>query len=218
MTAKELAHKVLWAEGDQGEENRRRPALAEVERGKVTGPTLRLEVTLKSGDVPLRFLGAVHRFAAGEMTLKLDGPASWMDWESLVGREASLHGEPLEAAQGMVIKGKVVRARKGEGADSRAVVVVALAKVRAKDLRALEARLLRPPKDIKGLWERWDKTQNRAAVAKVGSQSLYLFGLILLVAGLVMHSRQGFGYLPVLLMGAGGGIVAAKLLWSFFKK
>jgi hypothetical protein len=145
--------------------------------------SLVLEVGLQPGEVPLRIPVAVQNFAAGLLTLKVTQALPWVDWDAVSGHDSRLLLPEAGAEKAGVMEGKVAWIRQPDPEGASIFLGVAMTQPASQVQQALEDRVLHTPKDMKDLWQQWDRVQVKTRRATVSSTLLLVLGVALLAAG-----------------------------------
>ncbi len=145
-----------------------------------------LEIDDPAGGAPTR-LPVILKNLSGEIaTLELVEFYLLKGWQDLEGRHAALcllepeHRAPVHIQGAVAWKGFT-----GEGRP-RLALGLELAQPTPAIRKLLEKFAVHTPKDIKGLWERWDEVRETAPPPLV-DRKLYFAGLGLLLAGLALQ-------------------------------
>ncbi len=181
------------------------------------GASLILEIGLKPGEVPLRLPVVVQNFAAGVLTLKVSQSVGWVEWETLAGHESLLRLPATRSGAVESILGKISWIKESGPEGVSVFLGMELAQPTPEVQKLLEDEILHTPKDIKDLWQQWDRVQVKNRRSGLMAVGLLGIGAALLAAGggmlAVFHSLpEAYGYVTL----AAGGfltLVAAICLW-----
>jgi hypothetical protein len=189
----------------------------EMETSQSSGMVLEID---GAGAGPLQFPATVRNFAADLVTLEVHEYWGEAMGPSLVGRGGSLHLTPAGSDSSLSIPGTVTWARDDNGS-APLILGLKLDRSVLTAPRALEALLPQKPRDIQGLWERWDQTKGKpVSKAAFTPMQHYLAGLGLLVGGLTLQLHGGktltlFGAAAVVY---GGVVIGSTALWHWWRK
>lgn len=176
-----------------------------------------LEIGLKPGEVPLRLPVIVQNFSAGLLTLKVTESFAWVDWDTVSGHESWLRLPATGSGAGEAITGKVSWIKQ-PGQEGAAVFLgMQLSQPTLQVQKFLEDEVLHTPKDIKGLWQQWDRIQVKSRRSAAAGWIALFFGLVLLAAGGGMAAAPGrfpppyaYGFLA-----AGGILTLVAAVWTW---
>jgi len=177
-----------------------------------------LEVGLKPGEVPLRFPVAVQNFAGSLLTLRVTRALPWVEWDMLSGQDLRLHlpGGGPDAVES--IAGKLMWVKQSGGADSAIFLGVEVTQPTSQVQALLEDRVLRAPRDIKDLWQQWDRMKVKSRRSAAAWLTFLLLGLLLLAlgGGILSMGRfpETYGYASL----AAGGLLTLVAGFRFWRQ
>jgi hypothetical protein len=177
----------------------------------------------RPGKATRQFPAVIRNLTAGVASLEVINPLALMEWEDLKGQGGRLrvlangNGEPID------FPGKVVRVRHfARGRDKGLLSLdLVLEQSTAAAQKLLTEHIPNRPRDIQGLWERWDQAQQTSAQRVALPTRLGFVGVTLLFCGLIMRTG-GAGPHQLLawmfwLMGTLGVLGQILLLWRSIK-
>jgi len=177
----------------------------------------------RPGKATRQFPAVIRNLTAGVASLEVSSPLALMEWEDLKGQGGRLrvrangNGEPIN------FPGKVVRVRHfARGRDKGLLSLdLILEQPTAAAQKLLNEHIPNRPRDIQGLWERWDQARQPSAQRVALPIRLGFVGVTLLFCGLIMHPggagpHQLFAWI-FWLMGTLGVLGQILLLWRGVK-
>ncbi|MGO9620764.1 MAG: hypothetical protein ACLPT6_05095 [Desulfobaccales bacterium] len=192
-------------------------------RGSSRGPSDVLLQIGPSGKPTRQFPAVIRNLRAGVASLEVSNPLALMEWEDLNGQggrlrvPANVNGEPVN------FPGKVVRVRHCARSRDKGLLSIDLVldQPTAAAQKLLNEHIPNCPRDIQGLWERWDQARQPSAQRAALPTRLGFAGVTLLFCGLIMHTGRA-GSHPLIawifwLMGTLGVVGQILLLWKGIK-
>jgi hypothetical protein len=171
------------------------------------------------GKTTRQFPAVIRNLQAGVASLEVINPLALMEWKDLKGQGGRLrmpangNGEPVN------FPGKVVRVRHfARGRDKGLLSLdLVLDQSTAAAQKLLNEHIPNRPRDIQGLWERWDQARQPSAQRAAIPTLLGFVGVTLLFCGLIMHTggpgpHQLFAWM-FWLIGTLGVLGQILLLW-----
>ncbi len=163
---------------------------------KAASEPLTLEIGLQPGEVPLRIPVAVQNLTGSLLTLKVTQPLKWVEWETLSGQDSHLRLPGTGAGEAGAIFGKVSWIKQSAPAGASVFLEMEIAQPTPQVYKLLEDRVLHTPKDIKGLWQQWDRVQVKTRRSAVMEMLMLLFGVVLLALGVgILAAADRFPYI-----------------------
>lgn len=172
-----------------------------------------LEIGLKPGEVPVRLPVTVQNFAAGLLILKVTQTMNWVEWDGLPGHDSHLRLPRSGDGEGEGIVGKVSWIKPSGSTGASVFLGMEISQPADQVQQLLDDRVLHTPKDIKDMWQQWDRVQVQKRRSTVTMAVMLVLGVVLLVLGVVLLATPAgflasFGYgslvLGVVLALAGG--------------
>jgi len=180
-----------------------------------------LEIERSEGK-PMEFPVTVRNFTRDLVTLEVEGSWGGEVGPDLVGRCCSLHLAPAGSERSLDLRGSVTWTRDAGDEEEHFTLGLKLIQPPRLAERLLEDRLPPRPRDIQGLWERWDQARAAPITMEDGLSSLehFLAGLGLLVGGLTLQLQGGkamktFGDAWCLY---GFAVMAGTALWCWWRR
>lgn len=187
---------------------------------KAGGASLILEIGLKPGEVPLRIPVMVQNYSAGVLTLKVSQSLGWVDWENVSGHESLLRLPASASGSTEAISGKVSWIKQSGSEGTSVFLGMDLAQPTPQVQKVLEEEILQTPKDIKDLWQQWDRVQVKTRRSAVRAWFLLGLGVGLLAVGGGVLSAAGrfppmYGYGS---LGAGAFLTLMAGIWFWRRR
>ncbi len=192
-------------------------------RGSSRDPSDVILQISRPGKATRQFAAVIRNLTAGVASLEVTDPLAILEWEDLKGQSGRLR--VLANGNGKLINfpGKVVRVRcfaRGRGKGFLSLDLL-LDQHTAAAQKLLSEHLPNRPRDIQGLWERWDQARQPSAQRAALPTRLGLVGVTLFFCGLIMHTRgagphQLFAWM-CWLIGTLGILGQILLLWRGMK-
>lgn len=142
-----------------------------------------LEIGLTPGEVPLRIPVIVQNLTAGLLTLKVTQTVNWVDWETLPGHDSHLSLPKSRAGETEALVGKISWIKTSGPAGASVFLGMEISQPTAQVEQLLEDQVLYTPKDIKNMWQQWDKVQVQKRRSAVSILVLLILGVILSALG-----------------------------------
>lgn len=172
------------------------------------------------GGPPFHLAVNVKSLSAGGVILEVNYPPDGLDLRELRGRGGIINLPGAAKGAGMAIQGKVQWARP-QGADNpRFLVGLELEDPSLEVRQALEDQLHIVTKDIKELWDHWDRLQEKVPLVPSSSQAIYVVGMAVVLGGVALQvwgpdDLKSFGFILVLY---GCATLAVKSIWSLWRQ
>jgi len=178
------------------------------------------EILSSPGDSPPFHLPAnVKSLSAGGVILEVHYPPDGLDLRELQGRGGIIN-LPGNNGKTKTIQGKVQWTRPQGGDNLKFLLGLELAESSLEVRQALEEHLHIATKDIKELWDSWDRLQKKAAPAPAPSQAIYVVGMGVVLGGVTLQmwgpdNLKSFGFILVLY---GCAALAVQSIWSLWRQ
>jgi hypothetical protein len=175
------------------------------------------------GGLPFHLPAAIKSLSAGGVILEVHYPPEGLDLRELEGRGGVVHLPVAGNGTEMAIRGTVLWTRPQASDNPNFLLGLELAEPTLEMRQALEEQLPIATKDIKELWDHWDRVQENPAPASAprsGNQGIYVVGLGVVVGGVVLQTwgpenLRSFGFILVLY---GCLALAVKSIWSLWRQ
>ncbi len=182
-------------------------------------PSIFLEI--EAGDTPIRAPVIIKNLTADLVTVEVENPWYLVFWAhvDLAGRGSDLCLTPPGDGETVNIQGKVAWARYLGEKKRQLTLGLKLDRPNQAINKLLKDSMAHTPKDIKGLWDRWDQ-DHKSQHATLVDRKVYLAALVLMVAGILLQlpGLKSFKLLGWILWLLGGLGVAGKGLWSLWPR
>jgi hypothetical protein len=161
----------------------------------------------------------VTELSAGGVVLKVEDASGKVDIANLQGQEAVIRLPGIADAELGRIQGRVLWARPQEGKAGVYAIGLELADPDLRVRRVLEDRLQGYPRDIKELWDQWDRVHVRRLPLKA-DHAVYLIAASAIGGGTGLYF---LGPEPLKLYGSilaiyGCLMMAAKSVWAMWQE
>jgi hypothetical protein len=180
------------------------------------------EVLSSSGDTPPFHLPvAVKSLSAGGVILEVHYPPEGLDLRELQGKGGVVHLPASGNGKEMAVRGKVLWARPQASDNPNFLLGLELEEPTLEVRQALEDHLPINTRDIKELWDQWDRFQEKTAPrASPATQGIYVVGLGVVLGGVALQmwgpeNYKSFGFILVLY---GCVALAVKSIWSIWQQ
>jgi len=177
----------------------------------------------RPGKAMLQFPAVIRNLMAGVASLEVINPLALMEWEDLKGQGGRLRVPATGKGEPVNFPGKVIRVRHFARGRDKGLLSLdpVLDQPTAASQKLLNEHIPNRPRDIQGLWERWDQTRQPSAPRAALPTLLGFVWVTLLFCGLIMHSG-GAGPHPLIawmfwIMGTLGVLGQILLLWRDVK-
>lgn len=182
-------------------------------------PSIFLEIDAE--DTPIRAPVLIKNLTDDLVTVEVESPWYLVFWayEDLLGRGGDLRLTRQGDGETVNIRGQVAWARYLGEKKRQLALGLKLARPNQAIIKLLKNSMAHTPKDLKGLWDRWDQDHKRQQDSLV-DRKVYLAALVLMVAGLLLQlpGLQSFKLLGWILWLLGGLGVAGRGLWSLWPR
>ena len=177
----------------------------------------------RPGKETRQFPAVIRNLRAGLVSLEVTNPRDLKEWKGLKGQGGRLYIPANGGGEPGNFPGKVVRVRHfARGRDKGLLSLdLILEQPTAAAQKLLNEHIPNRPRDIQGLWERWDQARQPSAQRVALPIRLGFVGVTLLFCGLIMHPggagpHQLFAWI-FWLMGTLGVLGQILLLWRGVK-
>jgi len=140
----------------------------------------------KRGQAPLSLPVEVTALSAGGVVLKTAGASDSVDALHLEGRETVIRVPQLREEPLGQIQGRVLWVRAGEGKEGEYAIALELNSPGLRVRKVLEDRLETCPRDIKELWDQWDRVHARRLLPSP-DQAVYLVAVGAMAGGATFY-------------------------------
>lgn len=176
--------------------------------------------TSSGGDPPFHLPVNVKSLSAGGVILEVHYPPDGLDLRELQGRGGVINLPPTAKGPGMAIQGKVQWTRPQGGDKPRFLLGLELEDPTLEVRQTLEDHLVIVTKDIKELWDHWDRLQEKPAPVSASSQGIYVVGMAVVLGGVALQiwgpeNLKSFGFILVLY---GCATLAVKSIWTLWRQ
>lgn len=171
------------------------------------------------GGPPFHLPVNVKSLSAGGVILEVFYPPDGLDLRELQGRGGIINLPVTAKGQAMTVQGKVQWTRPKSGDDLKFLLGLELVDPTLEVRQALEEHLNIASKDIKELWDNWDRLQEKPPSAPATSQAVYWVGLAVVLGGVTLQllgpdNLKSFGFILVMY---GCAALAVKSIWSLWR-
>jgi len=180
------------------------------------------EVLSPSGESPPFHLPvAVKSLSAGGVILEVRYPPEGMNLRELQGRNGVINLPGAGNGKEMAIRGKVLWARPQASDNPNFLLGLELEDPTPEVRQALEDHLPINTRDIKELWDQWDRFQEKPSPpASPTQQAVYVVGMGVVLGGVALQmwgpeNLKSFGFILVLY---GCLALAVKSVWSIWRQ
>lgn len=172
------------------------------------------------GGPPFHLPANIKSLSAGGVILEVNYPPDGLNLRELQGRGGIINLPVAGNGSGMAIRGKVQWTRPQGPDNPRFLVGLELEDPSLEMRQALEDQLTIATKDIKELWDHWDRLQEKPPPPPSSSQGVYVVGLGVVLGGVTLQiwgpdNLKSFGFILVLY---GCAALAAKSIWSLWRQ
>jgi hypothetical protein len=181
------------------------------------------EITAPGGGAPPYHLPVkIKSLSAGGVIMEVHYPPGGLDLRELQGRGGIINLPAAVNGAGMTIQGQVQWTRP-QGSDNPYFLLgLELDAPSLEARQALEDQLAIASKDIKELWDQWDRLQEKKPPAPrpQSSQAIYVVGMGVVLGGVALQmwgpeNLTSFGFILVLY---GCATLAVKSIWSLWRQ
>ncbi len=180
------------------------------------------EINLPSGaGLPFHLPAAIKSLSAGGVILEVHYPPEGLDLREFQARGGVIHLPQAATGAEMAIRGTVLWTRPQDGDHPYFLLGLELEDPTLEVRQAIESHLPIATKDIKELWDHWDRFQEKpAAAASSSQQGIYVVGLGVVLGGVVLQmwgpeNLKGLGFILVLY---GCMTLVVKSVWSLWRQ
>jgi hypothetical protein len=175
------------------------------------------------GGLPFHLPVAIKSLSAGGVILEVHYPPEGLDLREVEGRGGIIHLPVAGNGTGMAIRGTVLWTRPQASDNPHFLLGLELEEPTVEMRQALEEHLPIATKDIKELWDHWDRLQENPTPApppRSAQQGLYVVGIGVVLGGLILQNwgpenLRTFGFILVLY---GCVALAGKIVWSLWRQ
>jgi hypothetical protein len=173
------------------------------------------------GGLPFHLPVVIKSLSAGGVILEVHYPPEGLDLREFQGRGGLIHLPLSGNGREMTIRGTVLWTRPQASDNPNFLMGLELAEPTLEMRQALEDHLPIATKDIKELWDNWDRLQEKPAPPpRPSSQGIYVVGIGVVAAGVLLQTwgsenLRTFGFILVLY---GCLAVAVKSIWSLWRQ
>ncbi len=173
------------------------------------------------GGLPFHLPVAIKSLSAGGVILEVHYPPTGLDLKEIEGRGGIIHLPVAGNGTEMAVRGTVLWTRPQGGDQPNFLLGLELEEPTLEMRQALEGQLSIATKDIKELWDHWDRLQEKPALEPPsGQQGIYLVGLGVVVGGMILQywgpeNLRSFGLILVLY---GCLALAVRSIWSLWRQ
>ncbi|MBI4643643.1 MAG: hypothetical protein HY790_12840 [Deltaproteobacteria bacterium] len=172
------------------------------------------------GGLPFHLPMSVKSLSAGGVILEVTYPPDGLNLRELQGRGVVINLPAAAKGLGMAIQGKVLWTRPQGGDNPQFLLGLELEDPSLEVRQALEDQLHIVTKDIKELWDHWDRLQEKVPLVPSSSQAIYVVGLGVVLGGAALQiwgpdDLKSFGFILVLY---GCATLAVKSIWSLWRQ
>jgi len=173
------------------------------------------------GGLPFHLPVVIKSLSAGGVILEVHYPPEGLDLRELEGRGGVIHLPVAGNGTEMAIRGTVLWTRPQASDNPNFLLGLELAEPTLEMRQALEEQLPIATKDIKELWDHWDRLQeNPAPPPRSAPQGIYVVGIGVVLGGVVLQTwgpenLRSFGFILVLY---GCVALAVKSIWSLWRQ
>jgi hypothetical protein len=173
------------------------------------------------GGLPFHLPVAIKSLSAGGVILEVRYPPEGLDLREFQGRGGLIHLPLAGNGAAMTIRGTVLWTRPQASDNPNFLLGLELAEPTLEVRQALEDHLPIATKDIKELWDHWDRLQEKPAPPpQPASQGIYVVGIGVVVGGVLLQTwgpenLRTFGFILVLY---GCLAISVKSIWSLWRQ
>ena len=179
------------------------------------------EILAPGGGPPFHLPVVIKSLSAGGVILEVHYPPEGLDLRELQGRGGVIHLPVAGNGTEMAVRGKVLWTRPQASDNPHFLLGLELAEPTLEMRQGLEDQLPIATKDIKELWDHWDRLQEKPAPpSRSASQGIYVVGMGVVLGGVILQTwgpenLRSFGFILVLY---GCVALAAKSILSLWRK
>lgn len=182
-------------------------------------PSIFLEIAEPTGSATVRTPVVIKNLSGGAVTLEIEDFFQVPGWQRLEGRNITLCLTPQEIEETVEVQGTVSWMGFVGQERPRLHVKLELAKPTPAIRKLLEEHAEHTPKDMKGLWDRWDEIHENSSNSLLDRKT-YLTALAFMLSGLALQLPEPslvkfLGWI-LWLMGSVG--VAGKGIWVLWRQ
>jgi hypothetical protein len=171
------------------------------------------------GGLPFHLPVAIKSLSAGGVILEVSYPPEGLNLKELEGRGGIVHLPVAGNGTEIAVRGTVLWTRPQGGDNPDFLLGLELEEPSVEMRQALEGQLSIATKDIKELWDHWDRLQEKPASPST-PLGIYLVGLGVIVGGMIMQNwgpenLRSFGFILVLY---GCLALATRSIWSLWRQ
>jgi len=173
------------------------------------------------GGPPFHLPVAIKSLSAGGVILKVHYPPEGLDLRELEGRGGVIHLPVAGNGRERAIRGTVLWIRPQASDNPHFLLGLELEEPTLEMRQALEDQLPIATKDIKELWDHWDRLQEKPAPPpRSASQGIYVVGMGVVLGGVILQTwgpenLRSFGFILVLY---GCVALAVRSIWSLWRQ
>lgn len=173
------------------------------------------------GGLPFHLPVAIKSLSAGGVILEVHYPPGGLDLKEIEGRGGIIHLPVGGNGTEIAVRGTVLWTRPQGGDNPDFLLGLELEEPSLEMRQALEGQLSIATKDIKELWDHWDRLQEKpASPSSSAPQGIYLVGIGVIVGGFMMQNwgpenLRSFGFILVLY---GCLALAVRSIWSLWRQ
>jgi len=172
------------------------------------------------GGLPFHLPVVIKSLSAGGVILEVHYPPEGLDLREFQGRGGLIHLPLSGNGREMTIRGTVLWTRPQASDNPNFLMGLELAEPTLEMRQALEDHLPIATKDIKELWDSWDRLQEKAAPAPPPSQAVYVVGMGVVLGGVTLQmwgpdNLKSFGFILVLY---GCAALVVQSIWSLWRQ
>jgi hypothetical protein len=182
-------------------------------------PSLILEVAGQGETTPRPFPVLIHNLSMGGVTLAVAAPWGIADWDRYRGKECVLRVEDPKGKEVASVNAKISWTKYGGPGQPALSLGAQMGHPSEEMLRRLSDLLAHTPRDIRGLWDRYDQVREIPGPSHL-VRRCYFAGLGLLLGGLALQfsgspTYKIYGW-ALWLFGTLG--IAGKIVWPLLQK
>ncbi|MDD2903527.1 MAG: hypothetical protein PHU44_13965, partial [Syntrophales bacterium] len=144
-------------------------------------------LTSPGGGPPFHLPVNVKSLSAAGVILEVHYPPDGLDLRELQGRGGIINLPANAKGKAMTIQGKVQWTRPKAGDNPKFLLGLELDDPSLEVRQALEEHLHIATKDIKELWDHWDRLQENPRPKASSSQAIYVVSLAVVIGGVTMQ-------------------------------
>jgi hypothetical protein len=172
------------------------------------------------GGPPFHLPMKVKSLSAGGVILEVNYPPDGLNLRELQGRGGLINLPATPNGKEVAVQGKVQWARPQGPDNPQFLLGLELEDSSLEVRQALEGQLNIVTKDIKELWDHWDRLQQKVPFVPSSSQAIYVVGMGVVLGGVALQiwgpdDLKSFGFILVLY---GCAALAVKSIWSLWRQ